>query len=334
MRRIALPVLLLSLAAAACSTSTAELEESSNEQSLGDIEGDALGSENWGDALKCKTLPAPAPLKSPQIVISLDGLSLHLWDREGDYDRVFPVGVGKYEDDKSLTITGRKFVADLRGADTVDGKYGPYYSCRIWWTDSDASTADEVVRRPVFAGLPFIRFSGAYAIHGPIDNYTSSTGGTLRRGFVSHGCTRMSADGIKEVYSRIVGRKVPVTVQKAVERRADGSVVDVSSAFIGSECESDSECAYPGGKCLAMVPDAPFRTCTKECSNSCPDAAGRPGTFCQRGNNKGYCVPANDLISNGACDMYEGRLGIVGGASNGSRSRDVCGFVGDPAENY
>ena len=317
------------LGISACATSAAPDADQNIE--LGDIEGDALGADNWGAATTCKTLLPANPLKSPSIVISLDGLSLHLWDREGDYDRVFPVGLGKYENEKSLTITGNNFVADLRGPDAVDGTYGKYYSCRVWWTDADASTADSPVKRPVFAGLPFIRFSGAYAIHGPIDNFTNSTGGTLRRGFVSHGCSRMSVEGIKEVYSRIIGRKVPVRVQKEVERRADGTVVDIAAPFIGSECSTDAECRYTGGQCLQMGTGVK-RSCTKSCTSSCPDSSGRPTTFCQRVGSAGagYCVPQDDLIANGNCDAYEGRLARVSGASNGTRSRDVCGAVGDP----
>ena len=36
----------------------------------------------------------------------------------------------------------------------------------------------------VFAGMPFMSWSGSYGIHGPIDDYTAPNGGALRRGGV------------------------------------------------------------------------------------------------------------------------------------------------------
>ncbi len=300
------------------------------ELGLGDVEGNvATGDDglepNYGQALTCKDIPVVPTLKRPSIVISLDGLTLHLKDLAGTYDQVFPIGPGKYEEAESLTITGN-FMADLRGKDTVDGQYGPYYSCRVWWTDTDASTPDVPVRSPVFAGLPFIRFRGAYAIHGPIDNYTSSTGGNLRRGYVSHGCVRMSADGIKELYGRVLGRKVPVKVQKDVERDAAGKVVDVPTAmpWVGSECATDANCTYAGGICERQE-GALRGTCSMACTNSCPDRAGETHTFCQARANGGHCVPKSDLVKNGECASYAGRLNF-GNVSrpNGRVSADVC----------
>lgn len=328
MRKLLKGLAVVGLFAVGCATDVSSDEFDGEDVGLGDIEGDALGAENWGAALTCKTLPAPAPLKDPVIVVSLDGLTLHLKDRAGDYDKVFPIGPGKYENSKSLTITGN-FSADLRGPDTKDGNYGPYYSCRSWWTDTDASTAESPVRRPVFAGLPFIRFKGAYAIHGPIDNYTNANGGTLRRGFVSHGCVRMSAEGIKELYSKIIGKKVPVTVQKEVERDASGKVVDAAAAFIGSECKADADCGYTGGRCAAFVAGKP-KTCTQSCTSTCPDSAGRPVTFCQKfPSGAGWCVPQSDLISNASCASYAGRLSPRS-ASNGTRTQSVCGSAQEP----
>ena len=63
--------------------------------------------------------------------------------------------------------------------------------------------------------------TGNYAIHGPIDNYRAANGGNLRRGYVSHGCVRMAAADVLEVYARIKGvASVPVHVQREPERTA------------------------------------------------------------------------------------------------------------------
>ena len=321
-------VLLFGLCAALAGACAAGAE--SDDMAVGDIEGNVTTgvdglAPDYGQALNCKSIPVVPTLAKPSIVISLDGLTLHLKDLAGTYDRVFPIGPGKYEDGDSLTITGN-FTADLRGRDTVDGAYGPYYSCRVWWTDTDASTEDETVRSPVFAGLPFIRFKGAYAIHGPIDNYTSSTGGNLRRGYVSHGCVRMSADGIKELYGRILGRKVPVKVQKAVERDAAGNVVDLATAtpWIGSECATDASCSYSGGVCEKAA-GAARGTCSLACISTCPDRSGEAETFCQARAAGGRCVPKSDLVKNGECARYPGRLAEANvSRPNGSASADVC----------
>lgn len=56
----------------------------------------------------------------------------------------------------------------------------------------------------------------------PIDNYRAPSGGNLRRGYVSHGCIRMEAAGVLEVYARIRGvGSVPVHVQRAPEREGE-----------------------------------------------------------------------------------------------------------------
>ena len=40
----------------------------------------------------------------PVIVVSIDGLTLHLWDRQGTFDKVYPIGPGAVENGKSLTL--------------------------------------------------------------------------------------------------------------------------------------------------------------------------------------------------------------------------------------
>src|SRR3954451_23247941 len=84
-----------------CAASAAhpdELESESNgtgDLPLGEIEG-AL--TDWGNATTCKPIPKVDALVAPEIVLSLDVLTLHLRDRAGSYDRVFPIGPGAIDE--------------------------------------------------------------------------------------------------------------------------------------------------------------------------------------------------------------------------------------------
>jgi hypothetical protein len=281
------------------------------EQGLGEVDDYGIKSDGWGKALECKPIPNVPALARPEIVISLDGLTLHLRDKGGTYDRVFPIGPGAIDaaTGKSLTplSTGTPTGLFYTSGDTrevSDAGWGWYYPCRIWWTDSETKE-----RRPVFAGLPFIRLVGpptsAYAIHGPVDGFALPSGGNLRRGFVSHGCTRMAAADIVEVYARIRGRaKVPVRVQKEVERDTFGRAYDVPEKWIGQECAVDADCNYAGGTCATNRYGRSF--CTKACTGSCPDKPGYATTRCvQDGRGGGMCALTSQA-TNDACRAYDG----------------------------
>lgn len=280
---------------------------------LGQVDNE-LGS--WGDATNCKPIPKVEALVAPEITISLDGLTLHLKDTKGTYDRVFPVGPGALEEgDKSKTPIGLFHTGSEKTA-TKDGGWGYFYPCKIWWTDPDTHK-----QSPVFAGLPFIRLAGTptagYAIHGPIDRYTAPNGGSLRRGFVSHGCVRMAAEDIVEVYARIFGRgRIPVRIQQEVERLPSGVAVDVPNRFIGAECTADTDCNYAGGVCHEG-------TCSMPCTHGCPDRAGEAPTFCA---SSGFCMPQSSSVFNATCSRYEGRLTLAKGVSRPDKTAraDVC----------
>ncbi len=147
-------------------------------------------SSQWGSALTCKVAPVLPSLVAPRITVSLNGLTLHLVDTATGFDKVFPVGVGTIDD----TSTDADYGESQSYAPLLGGKQdyaitpSSIQPCKTWWTDPDTGA-----QSPVFAGLPFMSWDGAYAIHGPIDNYTAPNGGNLRRGFVSHGCIRMEA---------------------------------------------------------------------------------------------------------------------------------------------
>ncbi len=345
------PALGLLFLFASCEDSDGDFSEPSGpEEGFG--EDLAVGSvENakedgvWGEATNCKDLPDLEPLSDPVIVISLDGLTLHLFDRDGDYDKVFPVGVGAIEDGQSLTPASTQFAGGTYytrtdeapvtdGSTPEEARWGWNHQCRIW----SAADGDEP-RIPYFAGLPFIRFAGnplgaAYGIHGPIDQYPNDEGGSLRRGYVSHGCIRMEAQGIKEVWARIQGVQAEVLVQQPVERRADGSSVDVDRWLL-SECVTDDECGYDGGVCRMNVYTG-RGFCSKACDRYCPDKAGHPVSYCAPDSEgEGFCTLKADTTLTDECNRYDGFVKATDVVRpNGTGRADVCvpgsgGWIGE-----
>lgn len=327
------------------SASEGAAAETGDELPIGAIDDLKLDGD-WRHATTCKEIPEVTPLADPYIVISLDGLTLHLVDRAGDYDRVFPIGPGAAEDGVSLTpvSTGASqgvfyTRTDLRP--TQDGptpdqrRWGWNESCRIWWTSESGQKV------PVFAGLPFIRLEGppvaGYGIHGPIDSYTRVDGGTLRRGYVSHGCVRMAAVDIVEVYARIQGHRAPVRIQKAVERDADDRAVDVPDPWLLAECRDDADCPYEGGVCRAN-PYSGRGFCTKDCDLYCPDRQGYPVSFCvddPADPAAGICTLRSTPESN-ACRRFDHFVAGPDTPRHGQPgiTRDAClpgteGWVGD-----
>ena len=155
-------------------------------------------------------IPTDLPqLVAPEVIVSLDGLTVHFFDRATGFQKVYPAGVGvKNSGGKSITPTGHFSTGD-NTADT-------------WWY---------VARRTVpdyFGGFPFLRLTArnsdganTYALHGPITEQ-------LIRGYVSHGCVRMKSDDIIRVFWMAKQHaSMPVTIQKEVELDAAGRRVDV-----------------------------------------------------------------------------------------------------------
>lgn len=167
-----------------------------------------------------------------------------------------------------------------------------------------AVTGDKL---PVFAGLPFLSWSGSYAIHGPIDNYRAATGGNLRRGYVSHGCIRMAAADVLELYARIKGvASVPVHVQREPERTVADARVDLTARWIGAECTKDTDCGYASGFCKANKWSG-RGFCSARCTSACADRVGQPATFCVADADapgQGLCVPKHTAV-NAGCRPYD-----------------------------
>ena len=277
-----------------------------NDLPLGDqLAGDEKADGTWGAALTCKDLPPVDALTAPRILISIDGLTLHLVDSASGYDRVFPIGPGAINHNAGETSFGESLsLYPVLATRQHEFAITPstIQPCKFWWTDPETGK-----KQPVFAGLPFLSWYGNYAIHGPIDNFRAANGGSLRRGYVSHGCIRMEAADILEVYGRIKGvARVPVHVQKEPERASDGRRVDVDAPWIGAECQSDGDCGMAGGFCHSNAASG-RGFCTAPCSMYCSDRAGYPPTFCvadPADGSRGICVE-KQIPQDEACRPFD-----------------------------
>jgi hypothetical protein len=277
-------LLALSFAAAACgvlppAAAPDDSPAGGDDLPLGDRLADDMKLDgNWGAALTCKAIPSLPTLPNPEIVVSLKGLTVHLVDRTVGFDKVFPAGVGQIDTDEASSTFGDTLSAYpvvATGKTTFTLRARDIQPCKTWWTDPETGE-----KSPVFAGLPFMPFFGGYALHGPIDNFRAPNGGTLRRGFVSHGCIRMEAADVLELYARIRGvASIPVRIEREPERDASGRRVDVASRWIGAECTADADCNYAGGLCKRN-PWSQRGFCTASCTRACADRAGAPTTFC------------------------------------------------------
>ncbi|MBI3071547.1 MAG: L,D-transpeptidase [Deltaproteobacteria bacterium] len=243
---------------------------------VGDIDDAATKDDStWGYALECKTWPSLAELPNPEIIISLKGLTLHLIDRSTGFSRVYPVGVGQIQSSGNslssypVRATGRNTFSIVN-----------IETCKTWWTDPANGK-----RSPVFAGMPFIRFYNGFGIHGPIDNFKAQNGGTLRRGYVSHGCIRMESADVLEVAALIGGRDgrakatIKILRENETERDAAGLAIDVPQKWIGSECKTNVDCNFAGGVC--QTTSAGHGVCSAPCERVCNyDKYGYSPTYC------------------------------------------------------
>lgn len=172
-------------------------------------------------------------LVSPEIIVSLDGLTVHLFDRGSRFSRVYPSGVGRLNTNgsgRSITPTGFFHT----GSDVNDP----------WWYISDRHVP------AYYGGFPFIRLttlswrgSNSYGLHGPITAWCDDDRVDFRpkvcngewqviRGYVSSGCMRMRAQDIVELFHLIKDHpSVPVTIQRAPEKDRYGITVRPAPFF-------------------------------------------------------------------------------------------------------
>lgn len=311
------------------------------------------GEEDFSEM--CKPIPEVEPLEDPEIVISIDGRSLRLFDNASDYERVFRVGLGKIRDDgKSRTplsedARGGVFYARGDADPVVDGstsdrrRWAWNYSCRIWsGSEYYNPSTDAEEYRSYFAGLPFIRFEGTnravYGMHGPINNYWRENGGELYRGYVSGGCVRMDADDVVEVYGRILGHKTPTRIQQAIDVDEETGLSYDPDRFVNAACLDDSDCEFEGAVCVEH-PDGSGRFCTKPCEaqSECPirenGIVGSIGvwSFCVEDRHdlvetSGYCVIEGNSKTNNSCQSYPSAFSrrSVPTVDDDSRTYSVC----------
>jgi hypothetical protein len=208
MRSVA-PFLLIAVVACADGPVADDPEEGSlNGTSYDEEHPDEALFDDKSDAPRY-AIPTDLPtLVAPEIIVSMDGLTVHLFDRESGFQAVYPAGVGIKVDDVSVTPVGHFATSD----DLTD----------TWWY---------VARRnkpAYFGGFPFLRITAenanganTYGLHGPITE-------TLQRDYVSQGCIRMAADDVVDLFWMVKKHpSTPVTFQTEVERDAMGRVVDV-----------------------------------------------------------------------------------------------------------
>lgn len=327
----------LVLCACAEGVATPQAPSSTADLPLGDLAPDDLKTDgDWGAALTCKPIPELAGLIAPEIRMSIDGMTLHLVDRASGFDKVFPVGVGTIDAKDTSPTFGESYsyapIQETGWADFLIDT-SSITPCAVWWTDPE-NVANQL---PVFAGLPFIPFYGSYGIHGPISGYPAANGGSLERGYVSHGCIRMEAADVAEVFARIRNvASVPVHLQRPPERDVDGRLVDVANRWIGAECDGDADCKFTGGRCLANVMSG-RGYCSRACTKYCPDRNGVPGTFCvddPQGADAGICVDREEARNLG-CRPYDHFVPrTVARRGNPAVTARVClpgsrGWIGD-----
>lgn len=166
-------------------------------------------------------------LARPEIVVSLETRTVHLFDRVTGFSAVYPTGPGVLGSD-GTSITPSGFYET--GPDNTDGWY---YVERRYAPD-------------YFGGFPFLRLTipnskgyHTYGFHGPI-SYSCPEGGSacdiedrewfLRHDYVSHGCMRMDVDDIVELFWSVREfESVPVAIIDGTELDADGNPVDLGS---------------------------------------------------------------------------------------------------------
>jgi hypothetical protein len=184
---------------------------------LGSGEGVDYDAENPGGEMDDGKSDAPRyqiptdlpTLVAPEIIVSLDGLSVHVFDRVTGFQAVYPAGVG-VKNSRGVSITP---AGHFKTGDNPKD---------LWWFAPRRTVPD------YFAGLPFLRLtvksstgSYTYGFHGPIT-------AQLIRGFVSHGCVRMAKDDVIRLFWMVKDfPSIPVTIQREYELDADGKRVDV-----------------------------------------------------------------------------------------------------------
>lgn len=221
-------------------------------------------------------------LVAPEVVVSLEALTVHLFDRATGFSEVYPCGVGVLgSSGRSITPTG----TFATGPDTDDSWY---YMPRRWYP-------------AYFDGLPFLRLTilnsrgqHTYGMHGPITD-------ELIRGYVSHGCIRMAADDIVRLFYLVRDHaSTPVTIQQDVELDALGHEVRVG--FEAALCNPlDEDCGPADDDPAGDEPGDDPPTCEDDWLES-----GDPAVL-EAGSYQGLVLCGDDPEDWYAVELQEGQ---------------------------
>jgi hypothetical protein len=168
-----------------------------------------------GSLAACAASPRPrAPrLQSPEIVISLRGLTVHVFDRATGFSAVYRARAGKLDaTGKSATPLGHF----ATGPDTSD---------RWWYMKSRTSPA-------IYQGDPFLRITAqnhrgeyVYGLHGPVV-LPDDAPVPADEDYPSKGCVRLEAADIRELFELVRHHpSTPVTIQEEPELDAAGNAI-------------------------------------------------------------------------------------------------------------
>ena len=203
-------------------------EEAPGEGVAFDAENPGADLHGKGDRAPTYEVPDELPaLERPEIIVSLETKTVHLFDRATGFSAVYAAGPG------TLGSSGRSITPAGFFTTASDPSDSWYYIARRYVPD-------------YFGGFPFLRLTAlnsrgqhTYGLHGPI-TYTCPDGTRgcdlterdwfLQQDYVSHGCVRMEAEDIVELFWSIrdIGR-VPVAIFHGEELDADGEPVDIGS---------------------------------------------------------------------------------------------------------
>ncbi|MCA9566138.1 MAG: hypothetical protein KC561_21730, partial [Myxococcales bacterium] len=87
------------------------------------------------------------------------------------------------------------------------------------------------------------------------------------------------------------------------------------TGFVGSPCQSESDCDFDGAVCLGEELGYPDGMCAQACDQFCPDADGHPTTFCT----------ASEAVEGGVCHSRCDYLVFPG---TGCRDGYTCSLAG------
>lgn len=338
------PTIVLALLCSACAADPASSFDDENGEYF---EGHAYdeGRTDMPPGFEKADLAAPydvpedlPELVRPEIIVSLENLTVHLFDRETGFSEVYATGVGTLgSSGRSITPTGHFATSP----DTSD---------RWWYIATRWEPA-------YFEGYPFLRLTAensrgwnTYGLHGPITN-------PLMRGYVSHGCMRMGKVDLVRLFFMVREHaSTPVTIQQETELDAAGNPVDLDSevtlwgpddeieygasvgprddrpiGFVGDACESAEDCGRWGDDGY-FCHEAGF--CTTTCEGYCPDRSGYASTFCIDDPNefeRGVCVQQVDG-RNADCSLVPGsapeeRDRFIGASEAPEATANVCAPV-------